>query len=340
MGSDNSPFAFFEALVTAKHSIDPAFTLAVIATYSVVHEIKLKYPDLKGFEFFPVSDTIGMEDDPLISARKKGSSIAVGIRLLKKRYLDAFISAGNTGALITSATLQLPRLPGVRRPALLALLPTLTGTVAILDIGGSVTCRADHLVQFAYMGAAFQSCNQGIERPSVALLNIGIEPQKGNSAVRKAYQILSDTSNRVPLNMNFVGNVEGREVFQGGVDVIITDGFTGNVLLKASEGVSSFIFSHIEEILSEKQCDPSLSGSLQRLKKEFNYAEYPGAILCGVEGLVVKCHGSSPPRTLVNSINGAIHLVKQNVISKLKMQLEFLCGQDDSNIHRVAPTRT
>lgn len=310
MGGDNSPYALFDALLYARELLDSSDTLVVIATHSVINEIKRTPRDLSQVEFHPVLDSISTSDDPLAALKsKKSSSIVVGIRLLKKSYIHAFVSAGNSGALIASATLQLKRQPGVKRPALLALLPTIKGSVAILDIGGSVSCRTEHLVQFAYMGAAFQRCYQGIAKPTVALLNIGVEAQKGNSVVREAYQILSSNQTNFPTQMNFVGNVEGRDIFRGEVDVVVTDGFTGNVLLKTSEGVSSFIFDQMQEIL-KKESSPTLLAGLQELKRDFSYDEYPGAIVCGVEGLVVKCHGGASPLGFLNGIRGAITLVR------------------------------
>lgn len=320
MGSDNSPYVLFDAVLQARALLDSNSVIVVIATHAVVSELKSRYPQISQVEFHQVSNVIAMHDDPLsVARRKKGSSIGTGIALLKKKYLDAFISAGNTGALLTSATLQLPALPGIKRSALLAVLPTVTGTVAVLDIGGNVSCKAHHLVQFACMGAAFQSCYSGIELPSVGLLNIGEEARKGTSIVRQAYQVLSN-SESLPIKMNFLGNVEGREVFQGGVDVLVTDGFAGNVLLKTSEGVSSFIFEYMQDVLQESSSE-KLHQTFQQLKGYFSYAENPGAILCGVEGLVVKCHGNSPPKAIYNAIQGAIHLVNRQLISNLKNAL-------------------
>jgi phosphate acyltransferase len=324
MGSDNSPTALFEAVLQAANQLDPSSSLVVIATHSVINELRRQHQQILSslppgrIEFHAVFDTIGMSEEPVSAVfHKKGSSLVVGVRLLKKNYLDAFVSAGNTGALIASSVLHLPKLPGIKRPALLAQLPTITGTIAVLDIGGSVSCKAQNLVQFAYLGAAFQQCSEGIAVPTVGLLNIGVEPKKGTSSVRLAYQTLKD---HAPQHMRFVGNVEGRDIFQGGVDVLVTDGFTGNVLLKASEGVSSFIFDYIQEALNNSSSE-KLIQSFRELKRYFSYAEYPGAILCGVEGVVIKIHGNASVKAMLNGIKGAVHLVEQKLIPKLKVQL-------------------
>lgn len=336
MGSDSSPKVLFAAVLQVCDELDLKDSLVVIATHSVVSELRREYQQLLSesgharIEFHAVFDAIGMAEEPLQAvSHKKGSSLVVGIRLLKKRYLDAFVSAGNTGALIASSTLHLPRLPGVKRPALLVLLPTLKGTVAVLDVGGSVVCKVHHLVQFASMGATFQSCSQGIEIPNVGLLNIGIEPKKGTSAVRQAYQILMEQN--APLSkMNFVGNVEGREVFRGGIDVLVTDGFTGNVLIKTSEGVSSFILEYIYETLKNAPSE-QLAQAFQLLKKNFSYAEYPGAIVCGVDGVVIKCHGNASTKAMLNSIRGAIQLVSEQLIAKMRERLSLLGAYSDSS---------
>ncbi len=327
MGSDNSPINLFDAVLQAAHQLDPSTTLVVIATHSVVNELKLSHysslflTNTGRIEFFPVGDSITMQDEPLYAiSHKKSSSLVMGIRLLKKKRLDAFVTAGNTGALIASATLQLPKLPGIKRPALLVVLPTVTGSVAVLDVGGSVSCKPQHLVQFAYLGAAYQSCCENIPIPKVALLNIGVEPKKGTSTTQQAYQTLKEQSPPYGLHMQFQGNVEGRDVFKGGVDVLVTDGFTGNVLLKTSEGISSFIFDYIQETL-RSNIPSELHHNFRDLKSYFAYDEYPGAIVCGVEGLVIKCHGQSSVKAMLNSIKGAIHLINQNVISCMKTKL-------------------
>jgi glycerol-3-phosphate acyltransferase PlsX len=316
MGSDNSPKVLFEGVLRASvelHSI----TFFVICTHSAMRELKTADTPAN-IQFYPVKDAITMSEEPLQAvSRKKESSIVTGIRLLKKKQIDAFVSAGNTGALLASATLQIPRLPGIKRPALLVSLPTVTGSVAVLDVGGNVSCKAQHLVQFAHMGAAYQSCSEGIEKPKVGLLNIGVEPKKGTSSIREAYQMLASLSDE---KMHFLGNVEGRDVFQGKTDVLVTDGFTGNVLLKTAEGVSSFIFDHVQEMMKETS-SIALEQPLQNLQRYFSYTEYPGAFICGIEGIVMKCHGNSSARAMLVSIRGAAHLVEKKVISHLKARL-------------------
>lgn len=326
MGSDTSPQVLFEAVLQAVQEFDVSKTFLVIATKEVVDVLLSIHPQLSRLknriEFKVVTEVIFMSDDPIRAIRtKKNSSLVIGIRLMRKRKIDALVSAGNTGALIASATISLPRLPGIRRPALLALLPTKKGMVAVVDVGGNVSCKAQHLIQFAHLGAAYQRCMLGVDAPSIGLLNIGAESKKGTAEVQQAYQILKDLTIQtlaegLTPRMHFVGNVEGRDVFQGKVDVLVTNGFTGNVLLKSTEGVASFIFDYI---LSD--ANPAVQSSLKKTQQYFNYAEYPGATLCGVEGVVVKCHGDSSARAMFSGIKGAIRLVEKNLIEKIKEHL-------------------
>lgn len=331
MGSDRSSSILFEAVLTASKELDSATILHVFATEEVVNNIRSNpnfsssySPSSAKIEFHFVQDVIHMTDEPLEAIRrKKNSSLLYGMRFLKKRQIDAFVSAGNTGALIAAATVLLAPLPSIKRSALLANLPTAKGSVAVIDVGGNVACKSHHLIQFASMGASYQRLCHGIERPRVGLLNIGVESKKGTSELRQVYEVLSEGKNSPfkQQQMEFIGNVEGREVFQGAVDVLVTDGFTGNVFLKTSEGLSSFILDLVKDGLGASLSEQHIEGLFSHLKSHFNYEEYPGAILCGVDGVVVKCHGESSARGVLNGIRGAIKLVRNQFIDQLKQQL-------------------
>lgn len=323
MGSDRSPAFLFKAVEQAAEEF-PQVNFVVFITQAALDEI-LSHRSVHSssrpahLEFHIVSDVIEMQDEPLIAIRqKKNSSLVLGFKFLRKRYLDGFVSAGNTGALIAGATLGLPPLPGIKRPALLAVLPTETGRVAIIDVGGNVSYKAYHLAQFAQLGVAYQRCWEGIEHPRVGLLNIGVESKKGTSEIRQAYQLMQAMTER--KEMLFIGNVEGREVFQGAVDVLVTDGFTGNVLLKTSEGVSSFILHQLQSLLQEITPDHRMA-ILQHLRHKFDYEEYNGAIVCGVDCVAVKCHGQSSSRGLLRGIQRAIRLVQNGFIHQIKQQM-------------------
>jgi glycerol-3-phosphate acyltransferase PlsX len=321
MGSDTSPKVLFEAVERAAELLGPTHTLLVAATQEIIDQIAPRAQRINEghktarIEFHLARDVITMGDEPLTGIRhKKESSLVKTVRLLRKKMVDAIVTAGNTGALIALSTLSLPLLPGIKRPALLALIPTEKGPVAVVDVGGSVYCKAKHLIQFAQMGSAYQRCSQGIDKPRVGILNIGVESKKGTSEHQEAYRILQDPSNTD--HFAFAGNVEGREIFQGNVDVLITDGFTGNVLLKTIEGTSAYILDYIRKN-SEGKMEPIVSG----LRKHLDYTEYPGAIVAGVDGVVVKCHGNATPTSFFHSIKGAAHLVERQLVSKMKAQL-------------------
>lgn len=332
MGSDSSPTVIFDALILALEKLEPSLRLVAIATKPCMVELeqiaksKLSSEKLHRLSYAIAADYIGMNDEPLTALRqKKGSSIATGIRLLKKKQVDALISAGNTGALIASATISLPKLPGITRPALLVALPTKNGSLAVVDVGGNVSSKAHHLLNYAYMGAAYQKCTAGVEVPKVGLLNIGSESKKGTTLVREAYRLLSEACQleqgltEKPY-MTFYGNIEGREVFQGKVDVLVTDGFTGNVLVKTSEGIADVIFDYLTEALHQ-QPSVELQKKLNSIQKTFHYAEYQGALLCGIDGIVIKCHGHSNTKAIFNGIKGAIDMIQNQLVQQIKDHL-------------------
>jgi len=263
-----------------------------------------RYPGITCVE---ANDTILPHESPLTAIRtKKETSIAVGMRYLRDGMIDAFVSIGNTAALVGTARLTLPMIEGIKRAALLALLPTKKKPIAVIDVGATVDSKAEHLVQFAGMGIAYQRC-RGIENPKLALLNIGSEEKKGSQETISAFQQLQGLS-------GFVGNIESRDAFHGTIDVLVTDGFAGNILLKTAEGMASFIFEHLAQV-------PAMGNLIAKLEQNLDYAQYPGAILCGVDGLVVKCHGYSNSLALLNGIRGAVSLVKEGFIAKLKKEL-------------------
>ena len=326
LGSDSSPHTLFEGVLKASLNLDSSLIFLVLSNSSVIKQLSASYPSLpSNIQFHEVQEEILMSDEPLSVVRhKKNSSLVKGIRLLKRKEVDAFISTGNTGAMIVSATLSLPRLKGIKRPALLASLPTQKGSVVVVDVGGNVSCKAQQLVQFAHLGAAYQRYLGGIKTPRVGLLNIGIESKKGTSEVRQAYQMLS--LQKSDKSLNFVGNLEARDIFKGDIDVLITDGFTGNVMLKTIEGFSFLILDALKDWMNKETHE-----NLKKFKKTFNYNNYQGAILCGIEGIVVKCHGNSSAEGFYNGICGVVDLYKKDFIKKIKKELSLANFCDELN---------
>jgi glycerol-3-phosphate acyltransferase PlsX len=322
MGSDSSPEAFFPALKQVLEQTPETVVLCPVAPASVLRELKR---GLQGLEYdqgriHPITaeDVIQMHDSPLVAVRtKRNASLVVGMHALAGGKVDALVSAGNTGALMASATLQLDLLPGVSRPPLLALLPSAVGQVAVVDVGGLVNWRADQLVQFARLGVAFHRIFLGTERPRLGLLNIGSEAMKGNTELRHAYQQLCA---HPPICAEFLGNVEGEQVFRGSVDVLVTDGFTGNVFLKAAEGLALFLMDLLREKTRNLE-DASVLSALGELHSMTHHAEHPGALVCGVDGVVVKCHGAASEKSIRNGVLGALHYLERGVISQLRSAL-------------------
>lgn len=324
MGGEESPQLLFRSVLEASKQFSFSDKLFAIASPEVINELA---PLVASFErgkvisFIPAEEVISMDEMPLLAIRrKKRSSLALGISLLKDESLDAFITTGNTGALVALSVIELPLLPNVERPALLATVPSCKGHVAVLDVGANIQqCSYKNLIRSAWMGIAYQRYYYGIDLPRVGLLNIGVEAGKGTKQLQLAYQKMKEYASLYPKKFSFLGNIEGREVFQGKVDVLVTDGFTGNVFLKTSEGVSEFIVKRLMENFAEKE--EGTGKKLANLVRDLDYAVYPGAILCGVSGVVVKCHGYSGAKALKNGVLGAYRVCQMELISKMSADL-------------------
>ncbi len=318
LGSDTPPEKLFHAVIDCFSHIEHPVNLTVFGTKDLFLHIKPP----ASIQCISVPEFISMEDSPLTAVRKKkNSSLCLGIKMIKSYDLDAFITAGNTGALLACCKLELPMLPGIDRPALMTLIPTKKEPMAVLDVGANVSVTAEHLVQFASMGIAYQK-TRGIKQPTVGLLNIGSEKKKGTPELRKAYEHLQHELNRAQMLSSpiFVGNVEGRDAFLGDIDVLVTDGFSGNIFLKTAEGLAEFILDDLQKA-GAFECSIELKNIISTLRRRLRYDEYPGAILCGVEGIVMKCHGRSSALSLANSIKGAMRLSQHFFLEKIKQEL-------------------
>lgn len=305
MGSERAPHTEVDGALQAARDLDIGVVL-VGQTEKVEPELRRcgwRGPGDQGVELVAAEEVIGMDEPVAMSVRrKKRSSLRVAARLVADGLADGFVSAGNTGAAMATAMMVIGMLPGVDRPALAALIPTKQGKpTLLLDVGANSNCKPLHLAQFAVMGDAYSRTVLGTLRPTIGLMSIGEEEVKGNELTKEAFPLLRDLS-----NVNFVGNVEGRDVFTGAVDVIVTDGFTGNVMLKLSEGLSDAVLSMIKREL--RSTVASRTGAMlvrpafQRLKKRLDYSESGGAPLLGVRQIVVIGHGSSNARAIRNAV--------------------------------------
>ena len=329
MGGDNAPDANIKGAVNAINKIKAEVIL--VGKEEIIRE---KVKEFYGKEIEEISDrlkirnateTIEMEDTPTLAIKhKKDSSMVVGFKMLKEDEGDVFISAGNSGALLTGATLIVGRIKGIDRPALAGILPAYKSQLLLIDSGSNTNCKPINLLQFAQMASIYLKNTFGIEKPAIGLLNIGTEETKGNELVRESYKLLKEKSEE--LNINFVGNVEGRDAFSGDIHAIVTDGFTGNVFLKAVEGLGKFVKRSLTEsltknILSTIAAIPALPG-IKRFTKTMDYKSYGGALFLGVKKPVVKAHGSSDALLFEYTIIQAEKFVENKAVEKMTEEFE------------------
>ena len=324
MGGDNAPDANIKGAVNSINKVK-----AEVVLVGKEDIIRSKIKEFYGKEVEEISDrlkiknateTIEMEDQPTVAIRhKKDSSMVVGFRMLKEGEGDVFISAGNSGALLTGATLIVGRIRGIDRPALAGILPAYKSRLLLIDAGSNTNCKPINLLQFAQMSSIYLKNTFGIEHPAIGLLNIGTEETKGNDLVKESYKLLKEKSEE--LGINFVGNVEGRDAFSGKIDAIVTDGFTGNVFLKTTEGVGKFVKRTLTESLTHNLLTkilalPSLP-AIKRFSKEMDYKSYGGALFLGVKKPVVKAHGSSDALLFEYTIIQAEKFVENKAVDKM-----------------------
>jgi glycerol-3-phosphate acyltransferase PlsX len=266
----------------------------------------------KNLMIINAEEVVSMEDQPSKVLRtKQNSSIAVGIKLLKDNLADGFVSAGNSGVIMAFALTQLGTVKNVSRPAIAAVLPTLNSSCVVLDLGANVDCKPSQLVELAYMGSIYSEYMLGKKEPKVALLSIGSEDTKGNQQVLEAYKILKQTK------LNFIGNIEGKDLPFGIADVVITDGFVGNILLKFGEGVSEMLLSLIKQALKKHPFAmlslPFVWNAIRDIRKKVDFTEYGGAPLLGFEKVCIISHGRSNAKAIKNAIKVATQMVEKKV---------------------------
>lgn len=315
MGSDRAPSVEIEGAVGALRELEGQFRIVLVGDRERIEAELARHADVPAdrVEIVHAPVRIEMGDSPAHAIRRKpDSSIVVGLNLLKRGEVDAFISAGSTGAVMAGGVMILGPLPGVDRPAVGAVLPTASGYTLLIDAGANVDTRPHHLAQFAQLGTIYARDLMGIEEPRVGLLNIGEEPGKGDERALEAFRLLKASE-----GIHFVGNVEGRDVIHGRCDVLVCDGFVGNVLLKFYESVSGFIVGLIRKEMEESGAQIDL----RRTFRTLDYTEYGGAPLLGVNGVTIICHGGSPPRAVRNAIRVAAQAVERSMVAHIERQL-------------------
>jgi glycerol-3-phosphate acyltransferase PlsX len=324
MGSDRAPKPEVEGAIQAARRF--GIHVALVGPEERLRAELSRHPFSRSLpiSIIHASEVILMDDKALQAVRaKRDSSMRVGLRLVREGRATAFITAGNTGAAMATAKMVLGGLPGVDRPALVAIMPTATGTVStLLDVGANVDCKPYNLEQFAVMGDIYFRSMFGTEKPRVGLLSIGEEEGKGNELTREAFQLLKQ------LPLNFIGNVEGRDIYSGKVDVVVADGFVGNVALKTSEGVVNLVRATLKETLRAtitRQVGFLLSRSaFSDFKKRLDHTEYGGAPLLGVKGACFITHGSSNVNAIKNAIRVASEFVERDITANIEKELAAL----------------
>jgi phosphate acyltransferase len=320
MGGDHAPAAIVDGAVAAARHLD--VRIALVGQAAALEAALGAHPDWRslGLEIIDAPDVIGMSEAPASALRRKPrASIRVAAELVARREAAALFSAGHTGATVMAAHGAFGMIPGVDRPALATTIPTRTTPAVLLDAGANVECRPQHLLQFAVMGSVYARLAFGVERPRVRLLSIGEEETKGNELTRDAHRLLKAS----PLN--FIGNVEGREIYSGNADVIVCDGFTGNVVLKTSEGLVDVVEALLGEELQgtfSSQVGYLLSRrAFRRFRRRVDYSEYGGAPLLGVAGLAIVGHGRSSVKAVRNAIAMAYRFANSDFVPRVEQEI-------------------
>lgn len=323
MGGDHAPLETIKGAVAALEEVSE-LELVLVGKKEVIETELSKYKyDKNKIEIVDAREIIEMTDEPVVAVKsKKDSSMNRTLELVKDGTVNASVSAGNTGALITASQLKLKRIKGVLRPAIATMFPNKKGHMLMLDVGATADCKPEFLNQYAMMGSKYMEILVGKKNSKVGLLNIGTEEGKGNEVTREAYNLLKENK-----SINFVGNVESTEVMNGNIDVVVTDGFTGNMVLKTAEGIGKFILDVIKTEVSKsfiyKLGALLLMPALKVVKSKMDSSEYGGAIFLGLNGISIKAHGNSDAVAIKNAIKVAEKFAKLNFVEEMKKVIDI-----------------
>jgi len=322
MGGDFAPQEIIKGGVLAKKEYKKDLELLLVGDKPVIEEeLKKRGADFKDFEIIHAPEIIEMADSPAKAVkRKKESSIVKGIELIKNNYADAFVSAGSTGAVVAGSVLNLGLLPGIMRPGIAILVPSLKGKTLIIDVGANIDPKPIHLLQYAVMGRAYYKLILGKDNVKIGILNIGEEETKGTEFLKETRLLLQKS------DLNFIGNVEAKDIYSGKCEVVVCDGFAGNVALKVSEGfaeiMSKFLFENLRKGFLGKLGLLFIKEGLKNFKKIIDYSEYGGAPLLGVNGIVIISHGRSNAKAIKNAIKVAMTEVERNLNEKITQEIK------------------
>lgn len=322
MGGDNAPAEIVKGAVEAVER-EPAMKVFLVGIQEAVEKELIKYQYNKSqIELVHAPEVIATAEPPVNAIRKKkDSSMVVGMKMVKNAQADAFVSAGSSGAILVGGQVIVGRIKGVERPPLAPLIPTEKGVTLLIDCGANVDARASHLVQFAKMGSIYMEHVLGIKNPKVGIVNIGAEEDKGNALVKETFPLL-----KAEKDINFIGSVEAREIPHGQADVVVCEAFAGNIILKLYEGVGAVLVSKIKEgmmsTLRSKIGALLVKPALKQTLKQFDASEYGGAPLLGLNGLVVKTHGSSKAKEVCNTLLQCVTFKQQKINEKIKESIQ------------------
>jgi glycerol-3-phosphate acyltransferase PlsX len=326
MGGDNAPRAIIDGSILAlrEYGAELYFVGLKDEISKYLSEEELNNPKVNIVE---ASEIINVDEAPVNAIkRKKDSSMVVGLKLVKDGRCDAFVSAGSTGAFLAGSLLKVGRIKGIDRPALSPLIPTVKGNCMIIDAGANVDSKPKNLQQYAVMGSIYMEKVMGIKEPKVGLLNIGSEASKGNELTKESFNLIKDT------HVNFVGNVEARDILRGVCDVCVCDGFAGNVLLKTTEGVAMTLFKLLKDefmkSIKAKLGAMLLKSNLKKIKKSFDYTEVGGAPFLGINGIMIKAHGSSDAYAIKNAVRQAKILYDNRCLDTIRNEISKLGVED------------
>ena len=319
-GGDNAPTEVVLGAVKALE-LDNQIEIALVGKQKVLESLLKEYDNPKRISICPAEDVIDCNEAPAVAVRRKKDSSIVRM-FAELQTADGAVSAGSTGAVLAGGIFLCGRIRGVKRPALCPVLPTVKGGhVLLVDCGANTDCKAEYLVQFAQMGAAYMQCLFNVDKPKVALLSNGVEEEKGNELVKETHGLLKHSE------LNFVGNVEAREILSGDCDVVVTDGFDGNVALKSAEGTAGAVFTLLKEGVNSsfraKLGALLLKPVLKKIKKTMDYTEYGGAAFIGINKPLVKVHGSAKAKTFAAAIVQCADMARGNLIDKLTQSLRL-----------------
>ena len=324
MGGDNAPQEIVKGAVMAHRELGVDITL--VGQKERV-DVCLKNEDCADIEVVDAREVVTMEDDPSTATRhKKDSSMTIALELLRDGKGDAVVSAGSTGALLTGATLIVKRVHGIRRAALAPVLPCGDHGTMLIDCGANVECSPEYLLQFAYMGSFYAKKLMGCSNPRVGLLNVGTEDTKGDALRHEAFALLKKASSE--SRINFVGNVEGTGVYDNKAEVIVTDGFSGNILLKTTEGVAKYMMGMLKGVfyksLKNKLAAVAVKGNLREMKKSLDFNEVGGTALLGISKPVIKAHGSSKATAIRNAVSQAVTFAQSGIIVDIVSNIDAM----------------